>query len=403
MNTCPVRAACPLAIGTLLYSITFAQASTPAASATSLEATLGGSVEVVFSWKSSSCGTWTMPDGPARAYVDGHSQTHLVAGSSLNWMMIGSSLDTVSAVCRSTFTGHNLSALNAFDSTSWIEGTYTDDGSTVVALLSNDWALSEPNQTDKNLPAPCYGNGAIACHFMSITESVSVNEGGSFGYQTGSHLVAAQPSRYLSSVNSQVGDATISNMFRVGDYVYTFIGARGPQQIGVGSCLVRSEHVFDPLSWHVWNGSDFTNDFTLQHDADVLDMPVQACKPVTVPGFVDAEFRSINFLPAANKYVAVFEGSRTTSKGIFEKGFFYSTSQDLLVWSSAIHLLDRPFDSECKPMLVYPTLLDPVSSDRNFFNISMKSYLYFTRINRTSCNGTADRDLVRIPVAFTIQ
>jgi hypothetical protein len=51
--------------------------------------------------------------------------------------------------------------------------------------------------------------------------------------------------------------------------------------------------------------------------------------------------------------------------------------------------------------ILYPAVLDPNSSSRNFETTGKQVYLYFTRFNYASCTMTADRDLIRVPIEFS--
>jgi hypothetical protein len=49
-------------------------------------------------------------------------------------------------------------------------------------------------------------------------------------------------------------------------------------------------------------------------------------------------------------------------------------------------------------MYLYPALLDPASTSRNFETTGKTAYLYYTRHNFGQ--GSLDRDLIRISVEF---
>jgi hypothetical protein len=81
---------------------------------------------------------------------------------------------------------------------------------------------------------------------------------------------------------------------------------------------------------------------------------------------------------------------------------YFSLSKDLIHWSERrlIREAELPWTYRCgdhNPIL-YPSLLDPGSQSRNFETTGRHPYLYFTRLNYSSCEMTADRDLLRVPV-----
>ena len=86
-------------------------------------------------------------------------------------------------------------------------------------------------------------------------------------------------------------------------------------------------------------------------------------------------------------------------------GFYYSFSADLVDWSPRRLLMEVPLpwtveDSGSDVSYLYPSLLDPDSESRNFETTDRTAYLYYTRHNEGQ--GSLDRDLVRIPVEFSI-
>ena len=105
-------------------------------------------------------------------------------------------------------------------------------------------------------------------------------------------------------------------------------------------------------------------------------------------------------------------GSADNADGVSGPGFYFFTSDDLINWSPAKLLMkaELPWTYRCQDgpeQLRDPSLLDNDSTSRNFETIGQRPFLFFTRFNVQfnddgSCYTSLDRDLIRIPVEFSI-
>ena len=88
-------------------------------------------------------------------------------------------------------------------------------------------------------------------------------------------------------------------------------------------------------------------------------------------------------------------------------GLYYSLSDDLLNWTDAALLMEAEitFVQNCTPPdpIKEGSILDPNSTSRNFETVGQTAQLFYTIYHLSGCNGTLDRDLVRIPIEFTNQ
>jgi PKD repeat protein len=93
-------------------------------------------------------------------------------------------------------------------------------------------------------------------------------------------------------------------------------------------------------------------------------------------------------------------------------GFYYSLSDDLIHWSEPTLMMKAEIPlvshvcSDPDPVRD-ASLIDPASPTRSFETIGRNPYLYMTRFNyfhdgSGGCSMTLDRDLIRIPIEFTI-
>ena len=93
--------------------------------------------------------------------------------------------------------------------------------------------------------------------------------------------------------------------------------------------------------------------------------------------------------------------------GARDGGVFYATSADLVTWSPPKKLMGGSgigvYRCDDPAPLEYPSLLDPNSTDRNFMTVGATAQLFLTRFNVAGCKISMDRDLIRIPIALSVE
>ena len=86
-------------------------------------------------------------------------------------------------------------------------------------------------------------------------------------------------------------------------------------------------------------------------------------------------------------------------------GVYYALSDDLLNWTDLKLLMAAEITWARNCVLPDPikevSILDPSSTSRNFTTVGQNAQLFYTWYHMSGCNGTLDRDLVRIPIQFT--
>jgi hypothetical protein len=368
------------------------------ATSPSVSVKLSGAPETVYDWKKDHCEQWMVPDAPVRALVDASGKVVLFSANASNWSMTGSSLDKLVKSCGSAFKANQIADPKAFDAEGWIEATFTQDGSNVLALVSNDWSPKKAANPVKS--AACPAVGSSPCDYMSITIARSSDGGKTFKYQSGAHVLAAMPFSQLSNKHPMICFATASNMIEAAGYIYTFLGARAQSPAQTGSCIFRTSVASNGAAWEYWNGKAFAQ-LSTEGNADLITLGSAVnCSPVSIPVQPNAEIRSVAHFADCNCYIGTFQGMQKGRSGQNVPGFFLTSSRDLLSWSEPNLIMSLPEDADCKEILAYPSLLDPNPHDRNFADVTRSPYLYYTRMNRTSCKGTTDRDLVRVPLTL---
>ena len=115
---------------------------------------------------------------------------------------------------------------------------------------------------------------------------------------------------------------------------------------------------------------------------------------------------SLNDSITYNTYLGVYVLVGISADWLDERevwGFYYSFSTDLVNWTRRKLLveIELPWtvDSPGSDLsYLYPSLLDPQSTSRNFETAGKTAYLYYTRNNFG--HESLDRDLIRVPVEF---
>jgi hypothetical protein len=211
--------------------------------------------------------------------------------------------------------------------------------------------------------------------------------------------VASQPYVYQPDAGPY-GLFNPSNIVRRDDgYYYSVLQVTGHQAQPTGACVVRTRDLADPESWRAWSGKSFSVRFVdpYRFAGDPGD---HLCSPVAYDA-IGTMSQSLTYNTYLRKYVlmSVGNGGRPAAWGIF-----FSLSSDLIHWTERklVREVELPWTYRCgdRNPVLYPSLLDPHSSSRNFETTGETAYLYFTRFHYRSCQQTMDRDLVRVPIRF---
>ena len=359
----------------------------------------------VFDWDRDKCTNDDIPDQPARAFREANGTINLVDTHHTGWRNTTPDLTTLNHRCSPLMmTSGNSSDPSKYDDKEWIGSTWTPDGTTVYALVHEEyqgWRHSSGGY--------CIRSGETfderqSCWYNSITMVTSTNGGSTFTHTTPpAHLVASSPLRYTPGIGP-IGFFQPSNIVRAHDGWYYFMsrvhGGTGPQP--TGACLMRTRNVADPTSWRGWSGTGFTKRFPSPY-VETLDPADHTCQPVQ-ENRIATRSESLTWSTYFKKWMLV--GSGLNADGVSGPGFYYHTSDDLINWSEAKLLMKGPlpWDNPCDgEVLRDPSVLDPQSKTRNFDTVGQRPNLYFTRFHLTGCSWSLNRDLVRIPTEFSNQ
>ena len=350
---------------------------------------------MVYDWSTQKCEDNDITDEAARAFRDDTGKVQLMNTHFVNYRWIGNTLEgPFSHPCTKTMSSSNQSDPAKYDAKEWLASPWTPDGKTIYALVHNEYQ----GQLFQSCPS------ASVCWFNSITSAVSTNSGATFTQSAApSHLVAAIP--YQFSKDGPNGYFTPSNIVRSGDgYFYAMFRAQPHLAQQLGSCLVRTRDISDPTSWRAWNGTNFSVQFINPYVVTV-NPAEHVCAPV--------DFLSIGTITESLTYNTYFRKWMLVGNSVGDAahgkppGVYYSFSDDLLEWTNATLLMaaEITFVKDCNPPdpIKESSILDPASTSRNFETTGQRPQQFYTWYHLSGCNGTLDRDLVRIPIEFSNQ
>lgn len=388
-------------VALILLALSVPAAAPAASDSASLRVSIAGPVETVFRWATDACSRNDFPDTPTRALRGADGTVRLFISHHENRSLVGPSLDHLRHDCAIVYRGAGSDRPQDFDDLAWLISPYATDGSTVYALVHNEF--------HGNLrPALCPSGIYRHCWYNALTWAVSTDGGRSFSRPPGaSALVATLPYRYQPDAGQPFGLFNPSNIVASDGWYYAFAFAQSYKSQRAGNCLLRTDRLDQPTAWRAWDGSGFGVRFADPY-GDEAPPPSQTCTPVA-PRRLTASIGSLVRHEPTGRFIVTFAGTRQSAgPGGNGKhavtGVFASVSRDLIDWSEPTLVWEVPtwraFDCDAAFSVGYPALLDPDSPSRNFETVGDTAYLYVTRYNLHGCRLEADRDLIRLPVTI---
>jgi hypothetical protein len=351
-----------------------------------------GPAEVVFDWSKDRCEALDIPDLPARAFRDVDGNVQLISSHLKTRRAIGPDLNDVKHECEPVMQATHDGDPSKFSDNEWIASTYTEDGSTIYAIVSNEFHGWEHGM--------CTAKDNFACWYNANTLVVSHDAGKSYEHAATppGQLIAALPEQYEDGAGPY-GAMEPSNIIKKDGYYYAFVRIDEYKSDAQRLCLMRTDNLSDASSWRAWDGTDFTVVF---HDpyADA-----EAAKTAPACAAMDLDLgligTSITYNTYLNRYVMMGLSTDNFSTDREIWGVMYAFSDDLIEWDRRILLFEAPLPwsrQDGNPRVyLYASLLDPDSTSRNFETAGKTAYLYLTRFNG---GDPLDRDIIRIPVEF---
>ena len=359
-----------------------------------------GPEQVVFDWRKDACESDDFPDVPARAFRDARGRVQLIASHYISRRMLGPDLNHLKHDCTVLMPSDYDPDPARFADREWIHSVYTLDGIDVFALIHDEY------QGHTHL-GQCPSGMYQKCWYNSITLAVSHNGGDSYAHaQPPAHLVANLPYTYAPD-SGPYGVFNPSNIIHndTDGYYYTLLHLEQYRDQLWGTCVMRSSNLADPTSWRAWDGKGFNVRFVNPYLEPDASLASHLCQPVS-RGEIQKMSESLTFNSYFKRFLLV--GTAANHDPITDRqvwGIYYSLSDDLIHWTPRRLIMETvtPWSYRCGDShpILYPAVLDPNSSSRNFETTGKQVYLYFTRFNYASCNTTSDRDLIRIPIEFS--
>ena len=358
--------------------------------------TVVGPPALVYAAKRDGCDGQDMPDAPLRAFRDAGGG---VVAFGLHWRnraLRGPSLDALKLDCRVVLDSAGDPDPAAYADRSWITATWTPDGRRVAALVHHEYQ-------GNTHPGRCPAGRYMACWYNTVTAASSADGALSFRQSAPPAVVAAAPFRQEVGQGRHRGFFNPSNIVADGAWRYVLVHTTGWEGQPNGVCLLRTADPFDPGSWRAFDGAGFSAAFPDPYRANSNRTRPGSprCAPVgPFPAPVGAVVRH----RATGAWIAVFQAAKG---GPFpEPGFYATSSRDLLAWDVPRLVLAGKtlYDDPCGAgtLIAYPALIDREARGRNFDDVGDRAELTYATLKVEGCAITAERDLVRRPVAIRV-
>jgi hypothetical protein len=353
-----------------------------------------GPEEIVYDWTTQKCENDDIPDEAARAFRDQNGLINIMDSHFWNYRFTTSSLTgTFTHPCARTMTSTNSADQTTFDNKEWLASPWTADGQTVYALIHNEYQGGSFLTNCSTFQYQCWWN--------SITSAVSTNGGATFSNTGPGHMVATLPWQFTK--DGPQGYFTPSNIVRTGDgWFYAMFRANQKNLQQLGTCLMRTRDISDPKSWRAWNGTNFSVRFVNPYIETSINPADHICAPVDVQS-IGTVTENLFWSTYFKKWMLV--GNSVGGGPGKPPGVYYALSDDLLHWTTLelLFAAEITFVRDCVPPdpIKEVSILDPNSTSRNFTTVGQNAVLLYTWYHMSGCNGTLDRDLVRVPIQFT--
>jgi hypothetical protein len=357
-----------------------------------------GPEELVYDHATQACAIDDIPDLPTRAFKDALGRTQLILSVYSSRRMIGPDLNNLTHECPIVLPSLRDGQPSSYADADWLAAPYALPSGEIYALVHDEFHGAEHPGA---CPAGVFGN----CRYNTVTLARSTTNGDSFQQlPPPTNLVASMPYPYVPDAG-RFGIFAPSNIIQKDGLYYAFLTvSRTFEQQEAGMCLMRSANLADPKSWRAWDGQGFTVRFADPYRESAEPLARHTCKPLDLDNVKHVE--SVTYNTFLNKYVIIGGGAHwDPARGENVWGFHYAVSDDLLHWRERQLLIEvtRFQNHVCgdPDPIVYPSILDPSSADRNYSTAGQTAYLYYVRFHYVTCQLGWDRNLLRVPIRFS--
>ncbi len=370
-----------------------------------------GAKEVVFDWSADRCEEFDIPDGPAKA-VRASDEEIVLFGTiheTGNYLSRGTDFSGLEHDCEHpAHRSANLPTPESYENNEWLWSPYR---------VGESWHVLIHNEFHDATSINC--SPSYLCWYNSITYAVSTDGARTFVKPSPpAHVVAPAPRVWTPPdtptqnwyIEGYVGPSNI--VLGSDDYYYALMQLMRtlPDMVSDvrGVCAIRTKTLDNPASWRAWDGSGFN---LLLRSPYAVGGDVPECEFLADIGGQDAG--TLTYNTYIDRYMRVLGWAQSVDPQTLICGFYFSLSTDLIHWSD-IQLLARAdigvswgcdTAPEGPPILEsvhaqYPSIVDHADSTTNFERPGGTPYLYYTRHNG---GYWLDRDLVRVPLTFTLE
>jgi hypothetical protein len=368
-----------------------------------------GERELVFDWTTDRCEDLHLPDQPARFVRAANGELVLFdANAPTYYVSRGADFDSLVRVCDPpALVSSDLRTPDSYENWEWIWAVYREETSW-HALIHNEFHDAVAPTCRVGDPSP-----ANPCWYNSITYAASTNDARTFVKPMApAHVVAPAP-RVWTPPDTQAEYYYVEGYFNPtnvvrgpDDYYYALMSVFPESGVDVrGMCAMRTNTLSDPASWRAWDGSGFNLPLPSPY---VTGSTAPLCEFLPTLGRQGSG--SLTYNSYIDRYMHMNEWGQWVDPQTLICGFYFTLSTDLIHWSE-IQLIARADIGWCAdnggagapPILEpghlqYPSIIDHADSTTNFERPGRTPYLYYTRHN-----AGLDRDLVRVPLTFTLE
>jgi Chitobiase/beta-hexosaminidase C-terminal domain len=362
-----------------------------------------GSREVVFDWTTDRCEDFDLPDGPARFVRASDGELVMFSGNAPRYHVSrGSDFNSLKRVCEPALISADKRTPESYENWEWLWAVYRE-GDKWHAFVHNEFHDAISATCSVGDPSP-----SNPCWYNSVTYAVSSDDGRTFTKPNApAHVVAPAPNAwvpppvYPSEAYVAEGYFAPSSIVRGPDGYYYSLMNSIPDKSNMsarGICAIRSDRLDDPTSWRAWDGSGFNLRLT---------NPYATGASATVCTYLHPVIGNSSL--SYNTYLGLYMLVNDSHIGGVSCGIYFMLSYDMVHWGPRQMIAparlpwcdaDPATPGILEPVVVmYPSLLDHSDTGVNFDRTGQTVYLYYTRFN----DGGLDRDLVRVPVTFTVE
>ena len=182
----------------------------------------------------------------------------------------------------------------------------------------------------------------------------------------------------------------------VDDYFYVMPSCAYLAQLELpsGKCVYRTSNISDPFSWRGWSGHDWT--------VETVDPYHTSVPPEQLPRYTAAAVNTrlgggLTWVTSARAFILL---GTTTNHADGLNQVEYQWSEDLISWSEPQVLVKLNHTSGIRDGkgALYPTMLDPSDTSRNFERFGSVGHIYWLEFACAEKGACWNRDVVRRPL-----